>query len=179
MRRVLDDGDIVLRPLVARDAGELFLLAESYRADLRKYMTWVDRTKAVADVNFYILSLDGFWKAGHTFGVFQDDLIMGTVGFHNGDHRNEKVEVGYWLAPPFQGKGLASRAVRLAIDAAFKFTAVHRIEAKICPSNKASMALVKKLGFQLEGLERQGIKFGDDFRDHHVFSVLRNEWRVD
>ena len=52
MRRVLNAGDLVLRPLVARDAGELFMLADAHRKALGQFMTWLDRTKAVADVSF-------------------------------------------------------------------------------------------------------------------------------
>ena len=120
MRRVLTDGDLVLRPLVARDAGELFMLADAHRTTLRRFMTWLDRTTAVADVSFYILNLDGFWKNGLTYGIFQDDTLLGTVGFHNADHRNDKAEIGYWLAPPYQGRGYARRAVASAVDAAFR-----------------------------------------------------------
>ena len=155
MRRVLTDDDLVLRPLVARDAGELFMLADAHRANLRRFMTWLDRTTAVADVSFYILNLDGFWKSGLTYGIFLEETLMGTVGFHNADHRNDKVEIGYWLAPPYQGRGYAGRAVTLAVDAAFRFTSIHRLEAKICPTNATSLKLIERLGFQREGMERQ------------------------
>lgn len=178
MRRNLSDGEVVLRPLVVRDAGELFMLADSHRAYLRQFMTWVDKTTAVADVNYYILTLDGFWKAGIAYGVYEGESLKGTVGFHHADMRHDKAEIGYWLSPNAQGRGLGTRAVRLALEAAFQFTTVNRIEARISPSNLASIRLVEKLGFQPEGLERQGIKFGaDDYRDHRMFSLLRGELR--
>ena len=59
MGRVIDDGDLLLRPLVARDAGELFMLADTHRQALRRYMSWVDNTTAVADMSYYILTLNG------------------------------------------------------------------------------------------------------------------------
>jgi ribosomal-protein-serine acetyltransferase len=176
MRRTISHGDIVLRPLVARDAGDLFMLVEQHRAALRKYMNWVDRTTAAADVNYYILTLDGFWKTGLTYGVIVDDSIAGTVGFHHAELRNDRSEVGYWLAPPFQGRSIGSRAVDLALDAAFQFTSVNRIDAKVQPENKASIKLLEKLGFQLEGVERGGIKFGNEYRDHRVYSLLRGDY---
>jgi RimJ/RimL family protein N-acetyltransferase len=175
MRRTLSNGDITLRPLVARDAGDLFMLVEQHRGVLRKYMNWVDRTTAAADVNYYILTLDGFWKAGLTYGVMLEDAIAGTVGFHHADLRNDRTEIGYWLAPPFHGRGIASRAVDLALDAAFQFTSVNRIDAKVYPDNKASIKLLEKLGFYYEGLERDGIKFGSDYRDHRIYSLLRRD----
>lgn len=175
MRRILSDGEITLRPLVVRDSGEIFLLTDQYRSELRKTMTWVDRTTAAADVNYYILTLDGFWKSGLTYGILEEETLTGTVGFHHSDMRNNRTEIGYWLAPPFQRRGLGSRAVKLALEAAFQYTSVHRIEAKIQPSNKASIRLIEKLGFQFEGIERQGIKSGTDYWDHRVYSLLRAE----
>ncbi len=142
-------------------------------------MTWVDRTTAIADMSYYIMTLTGFWGAGITYGVLQNEELIGTVGFHHSDMRNEKTEIGYWLAPRFHGKGLGTRSVRLAIDAAFQFTSVNRIEAKIQPDNHASIQLVNKLGFLLEGVERQGIKFGKTYKDHQVFSLLRQDREAD
>ena len=90
--------------------------------------------------------------------------------------KNNKTEIGYWLAPPFHGRGLGSRAVKLALDAAFNFTSVNRVEAKIQPDNRASIKLVKKLGFTFEGLEREGVKFPDRYVDHQIHSLLRSEY---
>jgi ribosomal-protein-serine acetyltransferase len=178
MRRVLDDGEVVLRPLVVRDAGELFLLCDKHRALLRPTMTWVDRTTAIADMKYYILTLDGFWKAGITYGIFENGELMGTVGFHHSDMRNDKTEIGYWLAPPCHGRGLGTRCVRLALEAAFRFTSVNRIEAKIQPDNKPSIKLIEKLGFVFEGRERQGIKFAQEYKDHMVYSLLRQDREI-
>lgn len=175
MRRVLHDGDLALRPLVARDAGELFLLTDAHRAELRRTMNWVDNTTAIADVSYYILTLDGFWKSGISYGVVLGDRLIGTVGFHHTDLRNDRAEIGYWLAPPRHGQGLGTRAVKLAVKAAFQYTSVHRLEAKIQPTNRASRRVVEKLGFQREGLERGGIKIGGQYWDHEVYSLLRGE----
>ena len=175
MRRILHDGELSLRPLVARDAGELFLLTDRHRNELRKFMNWVDSTTAISDVTYYILSLDGFWKSGISYGIFEDHRLHGTIGFHHADVRNERTEIGYWLAPPCHGRGLGTRALKLAVEAAFQYTSVYRIEAKIQAPNLSSVRIVEKLGFQLEGVERGGVKFGSEYRDHRVYSLLRSQ----
>jgi ribosomal-protein-serine acetyltransferase len=151
------------------------MLTDRHRRELRKHMTWVDQTTAVADMTYYILSLDGFWKAGITYGISHRDELVGTVGFHHSDHRNDRTEIGYWLAPPYHGRGWGTRAVQLSVDAAFQYTSVNRIEAKVDPLNRASIRLMEKMGFSYEGLERGGIKFGQAYRDHKVFSILRKD----
>lgn len=170
------DRGLMLRPLVARDAGELYLLVDSHRKELARWLPWVPATRAIADSSFYILSLTGFWKTGLSYGVFENDVLAGTMGFQNGDERNGNVEVGYWLAAPFQGRGLATRALRLMLRAGFEHTAVYRVEARVSLDNRASISLLERLGFQYEGVERQGIKFPDGRRDHRVYSLLRSEF---
>lgn len=164
-----------MRPLVGRDAGELYLLVDEHRQELSRWLPWVPATRAVADSSFYILSLTGFWKTGLSYGVFENEHLAGTVGFQHGDERNNRVEIGYWLAPPFQRRGLATRALRLILRAAFEHTALHRVAARVQPENTRSIALLKKLGFQREGIERQGLKFPEGYRDHEVYSLLRSE----
>lgn len=176
MRRVLEDNDLSLRPLVARDAGELFTLTDTHRDDLRRFMTWVDRTTGEADMKYYILGLDGFWKSGLTYGILERETLVGTVGFHHSDMRNDRTEIGYWLTPWARGRGVARRSVQMAVSAAFQFTEVNRIEAKIHPDNQPSVNLIEKLGFCYEGLERQGIKQGTRYLDSRVYSLLRGEF---
>ncbi len=169
------DDELMLRPLVGRDAGELFMLVDAHRAALARWLPWVPFTQAVADSTFYIMSLTGFWKTGLAFGLFVEGELAGTVGFQQGDERNKKVELGYWLAPTWQRRGIASRAVRLLLAAAFKHSTVHRIAAKVQPDNLASIALLERVGFSFEGLERQGVKFPQGYRDHRIYSLLSSE----
>ncbi len=166
-------NDLLLRPLVARDAGELYLLIDAHRRSLGLWLPWVERTRGISDMTFYILSLTGFWKSGLTMGIFWGSELAGTVGFQRAEERNSRVEVGYWLAPPFQGKGVAIQAVEMAIEAALGETKVHRIEARVQPDNLRSIRLLERAKFQFEGVERGGIRFSDSFRDHRVYSRLR------
>ncbi len=170
------DGPLTLRPLMGADAGELYMLVDAHRGALSRWLPWVPLTRAVADSSFFIASQSGFWKAGLAYGILVKGELAGTVGFQHGDERHDKVEIGYWLAPPFQGKGVATRAVRRVIQAAFSHTSLHRVGAKVQPDNGPSIALLERLGFQYEGIERQGMRFADGRRDHRVYSLLRNEF---
>ena len=172
------EGSLTLRPLVGRDAGDLYMLVDAHRKELGRWLPWVPATRAVADSSFYIMSLTGFWKTGLSYGIFAKAELAGTIGFQNGDERNERVEIGYWLAPPFQGRGLATQALRTVLSAAFTHTSLHRVEARVQKNNLRSIALLGKLGFQYEGVERQGMKFAEGRRDHAVYSLLRPEFSL-
>jgi ribosomal-protein-alanine N-acetyltransferase len=63
--------------------------------------------------------------------------------------------------------------VRLAVHAAFRQLRLHRLEANIQPANARSIALVKSLGFQLEGYSPRYLKIGQRWRDHERWAILR------
>lgn len=59
--------------------------------------------------------------------------------------------LGYYVDVDFAGQRLMSEGVHLAIDYAFYTLRLHRVEANIQPENRASINLVKRLGFTKEG----------------------------
>jgi RimJ/RimL family protein N-acetyltransferase len=65
-----------------------------------------------------------------------------------------RAEIGYSLDPKFQGQGLASEALRLALAHAFDTLRYRRVEADVDPRNVPSCRLLERLGFRLEGLLR-------------------------
>lgn len=169
------EQELRVRPLVGRDAGDLFLLVDADRRVLRCWLPWVDAYRAVADASFYIQSLSGLWGTGVTFGIFERGALAGTVGLHHGVEHHQSVEVGYWLASKYWGRGLARRAIRLVLFAAFTDAGVHRVAARVGLDNERSQKVLKALGFKFEGIERQGFRFGDEWRDHEVYSLLASE----
>ena len=90
----------------------------------------------------------------------RSDRCIGMVNYHHREARNEKLEIGYILAPAQQGRGLMTEAVAALVAYCFDELAAHRIEALIHPDNAASIRLVERLGFLCEG------------------GPLRDRWRV-
>ena len=75
----------------------------------------------------------------------RSDRCIGLVNYHHREARNEKLEIGYILAPAQQGRGLMTEAVAALVAYCFGELAAHRIEALIHPDNTASIRLVAEL----------------------------------
>jgi len=97
-----------------------------------------------------------------SFAIEYDGEAIGGIGFKLGtDISRLSVEMGYWLAEPFWGRGFTSRAVTAASDWAFDNYKIVRIFATVFSHNVASIRVLEKAGFEREGiLRRSAIKNG-------------------
>lgn len=82
--------------------------------------------------------------------------------------------LGYKLDGEEAGKGYMTEALWPVIEYAFAELGLHRIEANIMPRNKASLGVVRKLGFYEEGLAFKYLLINGVWEDH-LHMVLRNE----
>jgi [ribosomal protein S5]-alanine N-acetyltransferase len=83
-----------------------------------------------------------------------DDALVGSVILHSVDWRNRRGELGYWLVAGARGRGLATRALRLALRWMFDELGLERAEIQTTPDNAGSLAVARRLGFAEEGLLR-------------------------
>ena len=80
--------------------------------------------------------------------------------------------LGYWIGAPYARQGYMSVAVKLIIGFAFRHLALHRVEAACLPDNEASIALLRRSGFEPEGFARGYLKIAGEWRDHLLFARL-------
>lgn len=74
--------------------------------------------------------------------------------------------LGYKLDERYVNQGYMTEALEKGIEVIFDEYGLHRIEANIMPRNKASIALVKKLGFYDEGLAKDYLRINGVWEDH-------------
>ena len=171
------DG-IELRVLQPRFAETNFAVVDANRGYLRKWMPWVDSTTSVSDTLDFINSgLKQYAdNDGVQMGIWYNGEFCGNCGYHFWDFKQQKTEIGYWLAQSFTGKGIMTRTVKPLVDYAFNVLDLHRVEILCAVENKASCAIPERLGFTKEGTIRGGIRVNDEYQDCHVYAVLAEEW---
>jgi ribosomal-protein-alanine N-acetyltransferase len=60
-------------------------------------------------------------------------------------------EIGWWLARPFWGRGLAGEAARPALRDVFERVRLERVISVAMPDNHASTRIMRKLGLEFDG----------------------------
>ena len=85
-----------------------------------------------------------------------------------------KANLGYKLDSEMVGYGYASEAVIHLLEIARNDLKLHRIEAHVIPENQPSIALLERLHFQYEGIEYQGVRINNTWRDMLRYSMILN-----
>ncbi len=80
--------------------------------------------------------------------------------------------LGYWVRPSAQRRGVATRAVRLLLAEAFGDAGMRRVEIVVAVGNEASEAVARNAGGLLECIARNRVAIGDVSHPASVFSFV-------
>lgn len=89
----------------------------------------------------------------------------------------EMCMVGYALAEKVQGQGYMYEGLRASIDYVFSDLNIHRVMANFMPHNIRSNAVLRRLGFSIEGYARDYLFVNGEWRDHVLSSLTNPNWR--
>lgn len=169
-------GRVTLDALRAQDAPALF----AYRSQdaVARFQGW--RPASVAEAAAFIARDQGSaWAApdGWTqWGIRHDGLLVGDLGVHWLPEPGPQVELGISLDPTWQGRGLATEALRAALHRLFTSDGVYRAVASTDPENAAVHALLRRVGFRQEAHFRQSLHWRGSWVDDVRFGLLSAEW---
>ena len=131
--------------------------------DRRKFAKYIDGLRAGNREGFFVMT-----EQGDVAGVINvSEIVRG--GF-------QSAYLGYYALHPFAGRGLLFSGLRSVISHCFGELRLHRLEANIQPENARSIALVKGLGFQMEGFSPRYLKICGRWRDHERWALLSDNW---
>ncbi|MDR2221400.1 MAG: GNAT family N-acetyltransferase [Flavobacteriaceae bacterium] len=101
-----------------------------------------------------------------------NDLLIGTIGFHNLSIENNRAEIGYDLHPNYWNKGYITEVISTILAFGFNTLKLHRIEAFIDPAHHASRKVLHKNGMQTEGVLRDYFFEKGRFVDAEMLSII-------
>lgn len=105
------------------------------------------------------------------------DRLIGTctLAYLSAQHRH--AALGYALARTAWGKGYAHEALLALLHFAFNTLDLHRLEADVDPRNAASIRVLERLGFRLEGHQRERYHMEGEVQDALLYGLLKPEWK--
>ena len=84
--------------------------------------------------------------------------VIGTVNlFEDNSRAVDAMEIGYGVSPEFQRQGYAFEAISALLHLFQEELKLDLVTAGILPENASSLGLLKKLGFQPEGMRRKAV----------------------
>ena len=86
-------------------------------------------------------------------------------------------EIGYVLHPDFQRRGLATEGASHLLEIAFDRLDLHRVVARLDARNRASAAVLTRLGMRHEAHLVENELFKGEWGDEDQFAILQREWR--
>lgn len=106
------------------------------------------------------------------------DHAIGTALLFRWEPASARAELGYVLGRAHWGRGVMHEALTALIGFAFDGLQLNRIEAEVNPANAPSLALLKRLGFQQEGVLRERWAAKGQAYDVIAHGLLRREWHA-
>lgn len=150
----LETERLVLRPYRPEDARDCF----SFMSD--EHSAYLDCCRAFREMDEeYKAFLETFQEQlRYMVTLKENGKVIGTVHLFPDDSRAvDAMEIGYTIDRAYQRQGYAQEAIRALLELLQDELRLELVTAGILPENTASEGLLKKLGFQREGLRRKAI----------------------
>jgi ribosomal protein S18 acetylase RimI-like enzyme len=114
-------------------------------------------------------------RVNFTLGAFQDDQLIGTVGFYREtalkiQHKGSLVSM--YVQPEYRSQDIARALLTEAIDRAQRLPGLTQLLLGVMETQTTARRLYESLGFTVYGREPRAVKIGDEFFDEE-FMVLK------
>jgi RimJ/RimL family protein N-acetyltransferase len=107
-------------------------------------------------INFFHLNRDDGKRAfALDFIIFHGKSIAGVIGLKDIEYEDRKAHVGYWVGKEFRSRGIATEALGLVCNFCRDSLSIRRLYTGVLENNPASMKVLLKNGFTIEGYERE------------------------
>lgn len=107
-------------------------------------------------------------------GIYIGDEPIGAIGLHPlDDVFRMNMELGYWIAEPYWGKGIMSKAIEETVAYGFANFDINRIFARPFGRNTASIKVLEKNGFVHEATLSQTVIKDGQLEDELIYAIRK------
>lgn len=176
---VVDGEGVRLRPFSGADVPRI--VEGLGDADTQYWLSFLPRDPGEPEGRAYVEQVTERLATDHTITwavcTPEDDTLLGAVGLHR---IAQEPEVGYWTHPDARGRGIATRAARLALGHGFETLGLERLAAYASAPNLASLRVLEAIGMRRTGVQRRAVRTADGTPVDLVgYDLLAEEWAAD
>jgi ribosomal-protein-serine acetyltransferase len=175
-RQLCVDDQILMKEIDEGEVVNIFNAIDAERDYLSEWLPFVEKTVDIEFTRGFVNSYLYSDKKNVTFAIYFEHRFAGLIGLKDTDEMNMKTEIGYWLSSGFQHKGVVTKCSKALITYLFDELKMNRIQLKAGVGNIKSRAVAERLGFELEGIERDGELHSLGYIDLAVYSLLKKDF---
>lgn len=171
---------LILRLLRLSDAQNLFNLIDENRDRLEKNLLWVEKHTTVEHTFKFIYQvLDNFWtqKNGVTYGIWQDDRLIGTIAFRDWDQNESSASIGYWISRESEGQGIMKACTKALMDYLFCIVGIYRIWIQCCVENERSNRIPASIGMEKAKVIENAVVLHGEKCSANIYDMVVGEWK--
>jgi ribosomal-protein-alanine N-acetyltransferase len=171
---VLNTERFVLRRMTLGDAPRLFeMLRDPHVARFTAHRPLRGMPEAVELVRN--VGLDFATRRAVRWAVSHDPQgpLVATVGLHDWDRYHRVINVGFDVDREKWGQGIATEILSAVTQFTSDVLDVNRVQADVMTGNEGCMAVLERLGFEREGLQRERLYKDGTFHDVVLFAFRR------
>lgn len=176
--QMLETPRLTLRRFTRQDAPAMYSTWAS-DPEATRFMSW----QAHKDIGVTMALLE-LWEEAYRQDCEYNWCIAlgkrpaGSIGLVDVNSQRRYAYLGYIVARPYWGQGIATEAARAVLDFCFQRVGFHRIAAVHHPDNPASGAVMRKLGMKREGRVREAYMDNQGkYIDVEQYAILHREWK--
>ena len=109
----------------------------------------------------------------------ESGACVGEAVLNQWDPGSQSCNFRILIGPAGQNRGLGTEATRLIVGYGFGHLGLHRISLEVYAFNPRARRAYEKAGFRVEGVLRESLRYGDQWIDATVMSILAPEWPPD
>ena len=172
---ILKGQKVILRPVKMDDAprfvkwfndaevNKFLNLRKVNLIDEKKWVKQKIKNKNSGDLFFCIDTKEG--------------VHIGTVALEAIHNLDKRAVFGIMIGEKdYWNNGYGTDAAKVILNYGFKKLKLHRIQLDVYSFNKRAVKVYKRIGFRLEGVMRDHVRFEGKYYSAYLMSMLESEW---
>ena len=170
----LHTENLILRRYRPEDAEQLY---EYFGKDpeMNKYSGWnpyATPEMARETVKHFIESYDDEHSYSWVIDAHGDDVVAGTIGAY--DYEDGQIEVGFSVARGWQGRGIATEALKKVLEYLTENEGISCVTAWCAAENTGSRKVLEKAGMKHVRTEKEGLTVGGTTYDKMIYECKQD-----